>query len=258
MKLLLETSYINSVYLNRTVRFDITAPVNSSRLNDSELLVIQDGQELDNMGFSSILRRHTIASGRFICVGIHAGIDRIQEYGVSGNPDYLQRGSKAGLYTQFLLHELVPMVSRITGVTFMAKHVLGFSLGGLMAVDIALEHPKEFKTAGAFSGSFWWRSRDLKDGYTDSKDRIIHQKVKKLNANPVQRFFFQAGQQDETADRNKNGIIDSIDDTLDLMAAMKSVGFKEEQLTYLELADGSHDVRTWSRVLPAYLNWLTS
>jgi hypothetical protein len=87
---------------------------------------------------------------------------------------------------------------------------------------------------------------------------IIHQKVKKLIPNPVQRFFFQAGQQDETADRNKNGIIDSIDDTLDLMTVMESVGFKDEQLTYIELADGSHDVRTWSRVLPAYLDWLTS
>jgi enterochelin esterase-like enzyme len=257
MKLLLETSYINSVYLNRTVRFDITAPVNASQISQPELLVVQDGQELDNMGFSSILRKHALASNRFICVGVHAGIDRIQEYGVSGHPDYLQRGSKAGLYTQFLLFELIPMVSRVTSVSFAAKHVLGFSLGGLMAVDIALEHPKEFKTAGAFSGSFWWRSRDLMDGYTDSRDRIIHQKVKKLNANSEQRFFFQAGQQDETADRNRNGIIDAIDDTLDLMVAMKSIGFTGDQLTYFELADGSHDVRTWSRVLPEYLNWLT-
>lgn len=256
MKVFLETSYINSVFLNRTVRIDIIAPLNAANLSNPELLLIQDGQELNKMRFPSILRSHAAASERLICVGVHAGIERIQEYGVSGNPDYLQRGSKAGLYAQFVLHELVPMVSRVTSVSFAAKHVLGFSLGGLMAVDIALEYPREFKTAGAFSGSFWWRSRDLKDGYSDSRDRIIHQKVKKLNPNPVQRFFFQAGQLDETADRNKNGIIDAIDDTLDLMAAMKDIGFANEQLTYLELSDGSHDVQTWSRVVPSYLDWL--
>lgn len=256
MKVSLETSYINSVFLNRTVRVDIIAPVKAANSNNHELLVIQDGQELDKMRFSSLLRNHSVASGRLICVGVHAGIDRIQEYGVSGNPDYLQRGSKAGLYTQFILHELVPMVSRVTNLSFSVKHVLGFSLGALMAIDIAIEHPDEFRTAGAFSGAFWWRSRDLKNGYSDSRDRIIHQKVRNLKSNSLQRFFFQAGKLDETADRNNNGIIDAIDDTLDLMAAMKEVGFTNEQLTYIELTDGSHDVQTWSRVVPTYLEWL--
>ena len=256
MKVFLQSSYINSVFLNRTVRIDIIAPVDSGQIKAPELLVVQDGQELDKMRFFSILRSHHAASGKLICVGVHAGIDRLQEYGVAGNPDFLQRGAKAGLYTQFILHELLPLVASLSKASFSKKHLLGFSLGALMAVDIALEHPEVFSSAGAFSGSFWWRSRDLNDGYEDDRDRIMHTKVKQLKATPLQRFFFQAGKMDEIADRNKNGIIDAIDDTLDLMEEMRKIGFNENQLQYLEVQDGTHDVQTWSKVLPSYFDWL--
>ena len=42
---------------------------------------------------------------------------------------------------------------------------------------------------------------------------------KKWRYFPGLKFFFQCGNMDETMDRNKNGIIDSIDDTLDLIQA---------------------------------------
>jgi len=43
----------------------------------------------------------------FIVVAIHAG-DRIQEYGTAAQADYMKRGSKAGLYTDFVMTELLP------------------------------------------------------------------------------------------------------------------------------------------------------
>ncbi|MEY3178332.1 MAG: hypothetical protein RJB42_573, partial [Bacteroidota bacterium] len=55
-----------------------------------------------------------------------------------------------------------------------------------------------------------------------------------------------------------NGIIDSIDDTLGIIDELVNVGYnRTDQITYLELEDGKHDVETWARVMPVYLKWLS-
>lgn len=224
-----------------------------------ELLLLNDGQELDKMNFNAIVRQHPFASENLVCVGIHAGTDRKQEYGVAGRPDYLSRGAKAGLYTCFVIHELLPLVKLHTGAHgFHKHHAAGFSLGGLMAVDMTLDHPQIFDSGAAFSGSFWWRSKGLNAGYEERRDRIMHAKVRTQQAPSHQRYFFQAGCLDETADRNNNGIIDSIDDTLDLIRDMRDIGFADVQLTYLEMEEGRHDTETWGRAMPTYLDWLAS
>ena len=64
------------------------------------------------------------------------------------------------------------------------------------------------------------------------------------------------GTHDETSDRNNNGIIDSIDDTLDLIRELEAKGYQRKtDIEYLELADGRHDVPTWGRAMPAFLQW---
>jgi len=60
---------------------------------------------------------------------------------------------------------------------------------------------------------------------------------------------------DETADRNKNGVIDSIDDALDLIVELKAKGYTDEHIKYLELPDGTHDVVTWTKAFPEFLKW---
>ena len=69
------------------------------------------------------------------------------------------------------------------------------------------------------------------------------------------KFFVECGKLDETADRNENGVIDSIDDALDLIVELKAKGYTDEHIHYLELADGKHDVPTWGKALPAFLKW---
>lgn len=115
-----------------------------------------------------------------VVMGVHAGVERKLEYGVAGQADFMNRGSKADLYTFFLLQEMLPYVKKILGdFNVRDKYVAGFSLGGLMAFDLALEFPSEFSAAGVFSGSFWWRSTDLKDDYVEERDRIMHAKIRK-------------------------------------------------------------------------------
>src|SRR5262249_6152174 len=132
----------------------------------------------------------------------------------------------------------------------------GFSLGGLSALDIVWNHPQAFSKAGVFSGSLWWRTKGLDDGYNEDSDRIMHAQVRAGQYHPGQQFFFETGTQDETADRNKNGVIDSIDDTVALIEALVAKGYdRERDIRYLELPDGKHDVPTWTRAFPVFLKW---
>jgi enterochelin esterase-like enzyme len=65
-----------------------------------------------------------------------------------------------------------------------------------------------------------------------------------------------AGTEDETADRNNNGIIDAIDDTLTLMQALQEKGKEElKDFTYVEVEGGKHEPETWSKVLLDFLKW---
>jgi enterochelin esterase-like enzyme len=84
----------------------------------------------------------------------------------------------------------------------------------------------------------------------------MHNQVRETEkAAPWLRFFFQTGAMDEKKDRNKNGIIDSIDDTLDLIEELKLQGYKNDAVTYYELPDGKHDVATWAKAFPEFLKW---
>ena len=118
-------------------------------------------------------------------------------------------------------------------------------------------HPAEFSKVGVFSGSFWWRNIDqYAEDYDDDKHRIIHQQIRNGVYSPWLKFFLQCGNKDETKDRNHNGIIDSIDDTRDLVKELVKKGYSEEKdIYYLEMPDGHHDVFTWGRAMPEFLKW---
>jgi enterochelin esterase-like enzyme len=157
-----------------------------------------------------------------------------------------------------VLHELVPFIYKkyLIG-SFKAKAVAGFSLGGLMALDMVWNHPLIFKKAGVFSGSFWWRSLDQHDtNYNDDEHRIMQQELRNGDYKKGIKYFFQCGNKDETMDRNNNGIIDSIDDTRAIIDELVAKGYKPgKDIEYLEMPDGSHTIQTWAKAIPAFLQW---
>lgn len=250
---------IASASLNRTVRADFYLPDQIHMAKGIDVLFVNDGQDLLKMDIRKMIKELRLGGNTLIMVAIHAGTERKQEYGVAGIPDFMNRGSKAGEYSTFIINELIPYLYTNIGTSIIRnKYIAGFSLGGLMAFDLAIEFPMEFQAAGVFSGSFWWRSKDLKDGYVEERDRIMHAKIRTKRSNNLQKFYLQTGALDEKADRNKNGIIDSIDDTLDIIKELEQIGFnKEQQIRYVELPDGKHDVSTWNRAMPEFLNWLS-
>ena len=131
----------------------------------------------------------------------------------------------------------------------------GFSLGGLSAVNMVWHHPEAFARAGAFSGSFWWRQRAVGAGYTPA-DRIMHGLVRARRAHPSHRFWLQSGTLDERNDRNENGVIDSIEDCLDLVEELIRSGLDPRRaLRYVQVEGGHHHPDTWGRVMPDFLRW---
>lgn len=287
---------IHSLFLKRAVQFDVYAQQYAASTREKavdgghDLLLFNDGQDLIKMNFDHLLspiagdaephqhqpdspdgkQPHTLdhvpqkksahrpATRPLVVVGIYAGADRKQEYGVSGHPDYMGRGARAAAYSHFVLEELLPYLKNgFNGQEPVKKYLAGFSLGGLMAFDLLMDHPDAFSAVGVFSGAFWWRSKALGPGYNDTIHRIMHAKIRHKKNVPGLRFFLQTGQLDETEDRNKNGVIDSIDDTLAIIAELERLGYKREQdIAYLEMPDGRHNTETWARAMPMFLNWL--
>lgn len=249
-----------SLYLQREVTVEFYYAFDAGdRPEDIGLLLINDGQNMKELGLAKILAE-VQASGQLsplLCVAIHCGEDRKNEYGTASVKDYMGRGAKAGLYTQFVLKQLLPFIHQQSGIrNFKEKAFLGFSLGGLSALDIVWNHPGEFSTAAVFSGSLWWRTKGLDNGYVEETDRIMHALIRQGSFNSRLKFFFEAGTMDETEDRNNNGIIDSIDDTLDLINELVKKGYKKEtDIFYLELQNGRHDIATWAKAMPVFLTW---
>jgi len=249
---------LNSAILEREVTCDIFMPDEIDSTQPVSLLLLNDGQETRGLQLKETLQK--LAEGNrikpLVVVGIHAGPERLQEYGVAGRPDFKKRGSKADLYTSFIKSELLPAIEeQVPFKNFETVAFAGFSLGGLSALDIAWNNPDIFNKVGVFSGSFWWRSKDLGKGYTDA-DRIAHAMIRETAGKPILQFWLQTGTKDETADRNKNGIIDSIDDTIDLIKELEAKGYKRpDDIQYLEVVGGSHNAETWAKTMPKFLCW---
>ena len=248
---------VRSKRLKRKVRVDLFLPADFDGLKSYKALLLNDGQDEQQLKLSETLtkRYQTLENRDLIVVGVHAG-DRLNEYGTAGVPDYAGRGWKAKSYSSFILFQLLPYLRKRYGL-FLKPELsafAGFSLGGLSAMDIAWRHPESFSKVGVFSGSFWWRSTQPDDRYPDA-DRIMHFLVGTGSFKPGMQFWFQAGTHDEECDCNNNGVIDAIDDTLDLMHVLRAKGYTERDVKYVEIAGGEHNFDTWSKVFPEFLEW---
>lgn len=254
------TFTLTSEPLEREVRVDLYFPPGPWQPSQASLLLINDGQDLVTMDFEKILKDlyRNQAISPLLCVGIHCGEDRKNEYGMLSSPDFKGRGAKAAQYERFVFEELLPQLYANFQVRdCQSRAFAGFSLGGLSAMDLVLNHADFFSVSGVFSGSLWWRSKskDEKD-FNEWNDRLMHRQIRQQTFKPGLKFFFECGELDETEDRNKNGVIDSIDDTIDVMRELLSKGYLEgRDFQYLQLKDGRHDVPTWARAFPIFLKW---
>jgi enterochelin esterase-like enzyme len=224
------------------------------------LLVLNDGQDMTKLLVKATLEQ-LVGEAKMdpiIVAGVVAG-DRLQEYGVTPQQDYLKRGKHTRAYARYVTAELVPYLLYKYPIDPNPEHhaIAGCSMGGLSAIDIAWNHPFVFQKAGVFSGSFWWRRRDSSSRfYSDQRDRLMHRQIRNGKMKPGMKFWFQTGRLDEQNDRNNNGVIDSIDDTLDLIAELTKKGYRPfRDIQYVEMEKGTHSVETWAEAMPGFLTW---
>ena len=248
-----------SRHLQRHVKLTIIntpMPDDKAELN---LLLLNDGQDMGQFRMKEIIdslyRKDLIKP--LLVVGIHAG-DRMKEYGVADYPDFMNRGDKAAYYSAFVNDELYPYAKKKATVRkFKSVVIAGCSLGGLSAFDIAWAHDEKISKVGVFSGSFWWRDKDDKAAdYSDDKNRVMLTKLKASRNKPGLKYWFYTGDKEEAGDRDKDGIIDVVDDTRDLIELIKSKHVcLPEDIILTEDANGKHDYPSWSKQLPAFLIW---
>ncbi|MFZ4057744.1 MAG: alpha/beta hydrolase, partial [Ferruginibacter sp.] len=206
------------------------------------LLLFNDGQDIDSLEMAKTMENlyKQKEIGALLVVAVHA-VNRMQIYGVDGIPDFQQRGSKAGAYNAFIKNELFDFIKKKAGVrSFKTVAIAGFSLGGLSAFDVAWNNTEKFDKVGVFSGSFWWRDKDISDSsYSDSLNRIMYHKIKTSRKKPKLAYWFYAGAAEETSDRDKNGVIDVIDDTKDIIQIIqKKKDGATDQIVYIESPTG--------------------
>lgn len=231
-------------------------PDDTKKIN---LLLLNDGQDIEQLNVvktvDSLYKATAIEP--IIIVAIHS-IDRMQTYGVAGIPDYNKRGSKADKYEQFIFNELLPFVKKQSGVRkFNSIAIAGCSLGGLSAMDIAWNHADKINKVGVFSGSFWWRDIDITDtAYSDSKNRILLSKIKTSRKRPKLNYWFYTGDKEEISDRDKDGIIDVVDDTKDLIEIIQNKKLTTTgEIVFKQSEDGKHDYNSWSKYFPEFMVW---
>jgi len=250
---------IYSRHLQQHVKLTIISTPMPDDKSEMNLLLLNDGQDMEQLKvketITELYKKKQIRP--LIVVGITAS-DRNDIYGVAGNPDYQHRGSKADKYAAFIDDELYAFVKKKAGLRKFNSVVLaGASLGGLSAFDIAWNHADKIDKVGVFSGSFWWRDKDAAaPDYSDDKDRIMLNYIRSSRKKPHLQYWFYAGAKEETGDRDKDGVIDVVDDTKDLVELIKTKNVcSPDDIVYTESAEGKHDQQSWSKVFPDFLVW---
>ncbi|HSZ86065.1 MAG TPA: alpha/beta hydrolase-fold protein, partial [Puia sp.] len=128
-EILQESVELESELLNRTVKVDFYLPTNISDSSTMSLLLINDGQDMEKLQFSSMLEELYAENmiEPLLCIGIQAG-ERKMEYGTAKILDYKKRGARSQAYTDFIFEELLPFTHKNYNVpAFKEKAFAGFS-----------------------------------------------------------------------------------------------------------------------------------
>lgn len=261
-KIAIEVENFYSKSLNNKRKIEIFLPPGYNTSNTStryKVLYANDGQDMSSLELKKTLEDLYASQKieKIIVVAIYATSERTREYGTAGIPNAQGLGNKAAAYNQFVISEVMPYINH----TFLTLEgaantaIMGASLGGLAAFDMAWHQPDLFGKVGVFSGSFWWRTDDT-NVTTKQNSRIMHKIVRNSSKRPQLKFWFEAGTQDETSDRDGNGVIDAIQDTTELMDELRLKGYQPGlDMVYVQVKDGKHNQQTWAKVLPDFLKW---
>jgi enterochelin esterase family protein len=224
-----------------------------------KVLYSNDGQDLPTLGLEEYLNGFYASDQmeQIIVVGIPANDNRIYEYGTGPIKDADGLGASAQAYLYFLFKEVIPLINSkyrtLTGPE--NTGYMGWSLGALTAFYASWTHPEVFGIVGSISGSYWWRT-NINSLPELLASRVIQKMVRESTTRPALRMWFSVGTAEDTNDRDKNGVIDMVQDTTDLLAELTQKGYQNGvDYVYEQVAGGTHDLASFSLVLPDFLRW---
>ena len=254
-KLMERTDKIYSRHLQKHIDltvFNTSVPKDKSSFN---LLLLNDGQDIEKLRVKEIvdsLNRKKLVLP-LVVVAINA-FDRMQEYGVAGNPDFRGNGSSAEKYANFIVNELLPFIKKQAGARkFNSVTLAGYGRGGLSAFDIGWNNWQKFDKIGVFSGDFSSTDLDPADeAYSPDKNNLVLRMVNTSRKRPKLKYWFYAGSKDDNPVL-KNG---STNQAGKLMVALEAKNFiSPGDIVYKEMAEGGNEFSAWTEVFPSFLIW---
>jgi predicted alpha/beta superfamily hydrolase len=272
------------------VRVFLPADYAATATSAYPVLYLNDGQDAEAIALRAWLDALTV-SGEIrplIAVAIDMPKDRLAAYGFSDRADARSRvaptrvgpvGGAAHAYAEWVAKTLVPTIDARyrTDAQAQGRAILGWSLGGAQALNLGWQYPEVFARTGAFSPSFWLAADNV-DADAVQRTRIAQTMIDGGAYHPGSRWFFAVGDAEETDDRDRDGVIDVVDDVRDLVEGWQVAGEASprarglRQLGHSTHADhatrptradvalyvldgGEHRQRSWARMLPVFLRW---
>lgn len=241
----------------------------ADKLAQYATLYINDGQDAVAVNVADTLQQlYTSRKIKpIIVVAISMLPDRMATYGFSDRESqkslpaethYGSVGKSAHEYSEWLALKLVPYIDRHyrTLAKPQERAILGWSLGAANAFNIGWNYPDVFSKIGSFSASFW-----LSEKSNDPSTQLVHKLIVNKPLPESFSVWLAVGTEEETDDRDSDGIIDTMDDSQDLLVALENKKLANpgstinHDFSFTPFPGGQHNQQTWKRMLPDFLIW---
>ncbi len=272
------------------VRVFLPASYDAYAANAFPVLYVNDGQDVQAVDMQNSI--DTLAADDQIRAPIAVAIDmppdRMAAYGFSDRTTarsapvdtrHGRVGANAHAYSEWVAKTLVPAIDAEyrTIARPDARAILGWSLGAANALNLGWQYPEVFGRTGAFSPSLWLSS-SRSDADAVQRTRLAQSMIANGQYHPGSRWFFAVGDAEESEDRDRDGLIDVLDDTRDLIDGWRIADAKEPRTKGLRqlghtvnldhaltpsradaalfvLPGGEHNQAAWAKMLPVFLRW---
>ena len=249
---------------NETVAIEVYLPPGYDKSRRYPVLYINDGQDMPAVHLPTRLKDYYASASAkpLIVVAVPLFKDRMGVYGLADRTGkkaqiaptkYGNVGAKSYAYNEWFTGTLIPTVDQrySTERTPQGRAVLGWSLGAVAAFSLGWQYDELIGNVGMFSPSLWLSS----DENQREQTRLVQSRIENDAKLPVSRIYLAVGTQEDTDDRDGDGVNDAVDDVFDATKALQRRQIPHEAAL---LVGGKHNQAAWSEMLPRFMRWLTS